>query len=65
MVAPRTFALTPMSELLRSDVPNSLYNYVLVFAAPTYFLPFGRLEQAIVSGQPTFKDTFGIEHWQH
>lgn len=60
-----TFALTPIGETLRSDVPGSIRDYAIAVVAPGHWLPFGRLDKAIETGQPTFNDTFGMDLWEY
>jgi hypothetical protein len=61
--APRTFALTPAAELLRSDVPGSLYGIARWMTSPTirrvhteglYSVKTGKPAAEVVLGQPTF-----------
>ena len=58
-VAPRTFALAPLGEPLRNEVPGSLRRYAMALTAPGYWLPWARLPHAVVSRQPQTKPTLG------
>ncbi|HEV2070384.1 MAG TPA: methyltransferase dimerization domain-containing protein, partial [Acidimicrobiales bacterium] len=57
----RTFALTPLGELLRSDVAGSLRSYAMALTAPGHWLPWGRLPHAVVSRQPQTKASLGSD----
>jgi hypothetical protein len=48
----RTFALTPLGELLRSNATGSLREYAIAVVAPGHWLPLDHLDQAIQSGKP-------------
>ncbi len=68
-VAPRAFALAPLGEPLRSDVPGSLRSYAMALTAPAQWLPWARLPHAVVSRQPQTEPTLGADiveyHRQH
>lgn len=57
---PRTFALTPAAELLRSGVPGSLRNAVIMIGDPEHYRAWGELEFSIRTGQPAFDEAFGV-----
>src|SRR5262249_34591897 len=61
----RTFALTPLGGLLRSDVTGSLRDYAIAVIAPGHWLPLGHLDQAIQSGKPQAKQVLGMELWEY
>jgi hypothetical protein len=61
----RTFALTPLGELLRSNATGSLRDYAIAVVAPGHWLPLGRLYQAIQSGQPQAPQVLGMELWEY
>ncbi len=60
-VAPKTFALAPLGEPLRSDVAGSLRSYAMALTAPGHWLPWARLPHAVVSRQPQTNPTLGSE----
>jgi len=64
-VEPATFALTPLGALLRSQAQGSLRDRAMFVAAPGHWLPWGKLEQAVRSGKPTFRDACGMEMWEY
>jgi SAM-dependent methyltransferase len=45
------FGLTPLGELLRSNVPGSMRDSAIVFTAPGHWLPWGRLAEAVRHGE--------------
>jgi SAM-dependent methyltransferase len=45
------FAITPLGELLRSDVPGSLRDTAVALTAPGHWLPWGRLAEAVRQGK--------------
>ncbi|HKN01853.1 MAG TPA: methyltransferase [Candidatus Binataceae bacterium] len=49
------FALTPLGELLRSDVPGSMRAAVMLFAGEAVQTLWGELEYCVQTGQPAFK----------
>jgi hypothetical protein len=59
----RTFALTPMAELLRSDHPLSLRNLFLIVEADV--LAFAHLGDSVQSGEPAFDRVHGEDFWSY
>lgn len=53
------FALTPIGELLRSDVPGSMRAIATYVCDPWSWQPWGDLAYSVKSGQPTFDRNFG------
>jgi len=62
--APRTFANTPLSEALRSDVPDSARDMVVFIADPLHFNVFGEFMHPIETGGTAFKKTTGMEPFE-
>jgi SAM-dependent methyltransferase len=62
---PHSFTLTPLGELLRSDVPGSVRDYAIAMVGPEHWLPSGHLEQTIRSGKPSFPEVFGMDLWEY
>jgi SAM-dependent methyltransferase len=60
-VAPGSFALTPLGETLRSDAPGSVRNFAITETAPGHWLPWGRLHESVLSGQPMARKALGME----
>jgi hypothetical protein len=63
--APRHFALTPLGETLRSNVPGSMRDFVIAETAPGHWLPWGRLGDAIRTGRSQSQQTLGIPIWEY
>ncbi len=57
-VGPRRFALTPLAELLRDDVPGSKRGLALM-AGDEQFRAFGEIEYSIRTGKTAFDKVFG------
>ena len=58
---PGTFALTPVSELLRSDVPGSLRDMAVMMTSESHWLPWGRLTDTLRSGESGPQHAFGTD----
>ncbi|MFY0563775.1 hypothetical protein ACN28E_08005 [Archangium lansingense] len=52
------FGLTPASELLRSQVPGSLRDAVLMLTQKIFWAPTGELTQTVRTGQTPFDRIF-------
>ncbi|HEY6442808.1 MAG TPA: methyltransferase [Candidatus Acidoferrales bacterium] len=57
---PGTFANTPLSEQLRSDLAGSSRDTVLFLANPLHFRVFAELMHSIESGETAFKKVTGL-----
>lgn len=55
----KRFSLTPLSELLRSDAPESLRGFANMMADDLQFKTWAELPYSIEHGQRTFDHTFG------
>jgi len=62
---PNEFALTPVGETLRANVPGSLRDFVIAETAPGHWLPWGRLVDAVRRSGSMAKKTMGIEPWEY
>jgi hypothetical protein len=49
------FGLTPLSELLRNDIPGSMRSFVLLFAGVTIQDSWKELEYCVRTGNPAFR----------
>jgi hypothetical protein len=58
---PGTYALTPVSHLLRSDVPQSLRDMAVMITARSHWDPWGRLEDVLRTGESGAKHAFGTD----
>src|SRR5438477_1849245 len=59
------FALTPIGETLRSNVPGSVRDFVIAETAPGHWLPWGRLADAVRRGGSMTMETLGIDAWDY
>jgi hypothetical protein len=64
-VSPRTFALTPMGEFLRSDVPGSMRYTAIALSERSHWLPWGLLPEAIQTGRATVQTALGGDIWEY
>jgi hypothetical protein len=60
-VEPGTFANTPLSEQLRSDLPGSSRDTVLFLANPMHLRVFAELMHSVESGETAIKKTTGLD----
>lgn len=63
--SPNTFALTPLGDCLRGDAPGSLKDLIIAECAPGHWLPWGRLYDAVKSGQSLAADILGGPVWDY
>jgi O-methyltransferase domain/Dimerisation domain len=59
------FRLTSLGETLRSDVPGSMRDSAIALTAPGHWLPWGRLAQAVRTGQRQVVETLGAELFEY
>jgi hypothetical protein len=64
-ISPRTFALTALGELLRSDVRGSMRYLAITLSEPGHWLPWGRLPEAVRSGKNTAQAALGTPLWEY
>jgi len=57
--APRTFANTPVSEQLRSDIERSFRNGVLWMTDPFHFQTYAEIMHSVKTGVPAIEKVFG------
>lgn len=62
---PRTFANTPLSELLRERVAGSMRDAVLFLANPTHFRVFAETGYAVETGEAAIKKVTGLETFEY
>ncbi len=58
-VSPRTFANTPSTEWLRSDVPGSVRDTVLWMSSPFHFNVWKELPYSVRTGKPAAEHVYG------
>ncbi len=56
---PRTFALSPETELLRSDVPGSIRPMVLWMTNPLHFQVWSEMAYTVQTGKPAIEMLYG------
>ncbi len=59
------FALTPLSDNLRSDAPGSMRAAVLYFGSPYIQAAWSALPEAVRSGKPAFDQVHGMSYWDY
>ena len=59
------FALTPIGERLRSDVPGSQRALIASELDTAHYLPWGRLEESVRTGTPVFEKVFSMKAWEY
>src|SRR6185437_2946623 len=57
--APRTFAVTPVGETLRSDIPNSFRNMALWISSPFHFRTYAEILHSVKTGEITCDHVYG------
>ncbi len=58
---PGRFGLTPVSDLLRRDVPGSLRDMAVMITSRSHWLPWGRMEDTLKSGASGPQHEFGTD----
>jgi hypothetical protein len=61
----RRFALTPLGEVLRGDVPGSMRSFIIAETAPGHWLPWGHMEHSVRTGKPATFTTLGKDAWDY
>jgi O-methyltransferase domain/Dimerisation domain len=60
----RRFALTPLGEPLRSDVPGSLRGWVRLIGRDHVWRSWGNLTNAVRDGENAFRSVHGTDVWE-
>jgi len=60
-----TFETTPALAMLREGVSHSLRDIAIVHGSPGHWLPWGRLPDAVRTGEPQTTATLGVDIWGH
>jgi hypothetical protein len=58
---PGTYSLTPVSELLRSNVPGSMRGMAVMLTARSHWEPWGRLDDVLRTGASGPQHAFGTD----
>lgn len=61
---PRTFANTPISDQIRSDVAGSARDMVIFIANPLHLRVFGELMHSIETGETAFRKVTGLDSFE-
>jgi len=59
--SPRVFENTPVSELLRSDIPNTMRSGAIFTAEPWHFDVWANMPDSVKTGEAVWKQTHGTE----
>ncbi|GAA2857229.1 methyltransferase [Streptosporangium fragile] len=59
------FALTPLAEPLRSDVPGSLRAAAITMNMDPMWRPYGHIEHSVRTGEPAFDYVYGMNVHQY
>lgn len=62
---PREFGLTPLSEILRGDIPGSIRDGVLFLLSDMHWAVYRELGYSVRTGQPAFDHVFGQGLWEY
>lgn len=63
--APGTYGLTPISNLLRAEVPGSLRSMAVMITTPSHWLPWGKFEETVRKGVSVLEEIFGQPLWEY
>lgn len=63
--APKTYALSPVGELLRSDAPGSMRSLLDAETAPGHWLPWMRLDECVRRGTTQAREALGTDIWTY
>lgn len=58
---PGTYANTPVSELLSKDTPGSMRDLAVMISSESHWLPWGRYEQTVRTGESGPQHAFGTD----
>ena len=64
-VRPEVFAQSARSHLLRTDLPRSLYDFVMIHGDVWQWHPWENAIQALQTGKPVFNEMFGKDLWRY
>lgn len=58
---PRTFANTPLSEVLRADIPGSMRDSMIFMGEPWHYNVYGNMLHSARTGGTAWKETHGVD----
>jgi hypothetical protein len=61
----RAFSLTPLGELLRSDVPGSLHGWAAYAGRPYFWAAWAELLHSVRTGENAFRHVYGQDIWSY
>jgi hypothetical protein len=61
----RLFSLTPVGELLRSDVPGSLHGWAAYAGRPYFWAAWAELLHSVRTGENAFRHVYGQDIWSY
>ena len=64
-VEPLRFEQTPLSELLRSEIPGSLRQWMRMVGLPVWGPMFADAMHSVKTGEPSFKRSVGVEFFEY
>jgi len=64
-VEPEVFAQTPLSYVLRTDIPRSLRGYAIIHGEPWQVDPWHNALRSFQTGKPVFPEMFGKDLWHY
>jgi len=56
---------TPLSDVLRSNHPESIRNTARMYGSPTFWRSWGDLYETVLTGEPAFDRIFGTSHFDY
>jgi hypothetical protein len=59
------FENTPLSELIRADVPGSVRDIVIMRPLDGFMLAWNKLMDVVRTGKPSFKNVNGCDQWEY
>jgi hypothetical protein len=62
---PNVFGLTPLAELLRADVPNSMRDVTIFMGEPWHWRIYGELLYSVETGKPAWARVHGAEAFDY
>ena len=59
------YALTPVGDCLRSNVPGSMRSMIIAEMAPGHWLPWGHFVESVRTGKPMTEKALGMKAWDY